>query len=164
MTEKYEYCSTVPRIFVQDCSYIWLYMVVFFCDLCFLSRTNMCVMKWSENVMLFGIKRNCNLLDLDKVSPKLASKNLVRSKSKPRFKIFSVLFYRKGFPYGLLQAENIRSACYSWVVLSKLLAARKANFFISTRAHKKIAVLACSWMLAKTIHTTYICYTKDFVK
>ena len=36
-------------------------------------------------------------------------------------------------------------------VLSKLLAARKAIFFISTRARKKIAVLACSRMLAKTI-------------
>ena len=33
-----------------------------------------------------------------------------------------------GFPYGLLQAENIRSARCSRVVLSKLLAARKGNF------------------------------------
>ena len=49
-------------------------------------------MKWSENVTLFGIQRNCNWLDLDKVSLKLASKNLVRSKLKPRFKILSVLF------------------------------------------------------------------------
>ena len=40
----------------------------------------------------------------------------------------------------MLQAENIRSARYSRVVLSKLLAARKANFF-SARARKKIAVL-----------------------
>ena len=45
-----------------------------------------------------------------------------------RFKIFSVLFFKKGFPYGLLQAENIRSARCLRVVLSKLLAARKANF------------------------------------
>ena len=36
-------------------------------------------------------------------------------------------------------------------VLSKLPAARKAMFFISARARKKIAVLACSRMLAKTI-------------
>ena len=43
--------------------------------------------KW--NVTSFGIKRDC--LDLDKVSLKLASKNLVRSELKPRFKIFSVL-------------------------------------------------------------------------
>ena len=49
-------------------------------------------MKWSENVKSFGIKRNCNWLDFDKVSLKLASKNLVCSKLKPRFKIFSVLF------------------------------------------------------------------------
>ena len=89
------------------------------CDLCFLIGTNSCVMKWSENVTSFGIKRDCNWLDLDKVSLKLASKNLVHSKLKP---------HGKGFPYGLLQAENIRSACCSRVVLSKLLAARKANF------------------------------------
>ena len=66
--------------------------------------------------------------DLDKVSLKLASKNLVRSKLKPRCKIFSVLFQRKGFPYGLLEGENIRKARCSRVVLSKLLSARKANF------------------------------------
>ena len=46
--------------------------------------------KWKCDVI--GIKRDCNWLDLDKVSLKLASKNLVRSKLKPRFKIFSVLF------------------------------------------------------------------------
>ena len=34
----------------------------------------------------------------------------------------------KGFPYGLLQGENIRSARCLRFVLSKLLAARKANF------------------------------------
>ena len=61
-------------------------------DLCFLIGTNSCVMKRSENVTLFGIKRNCNWLDLDKVSLKLACKNLVRSELKPRFKILSVLF------------------------------------------------------------------------
>ena len=49
-------------------------------------------MKWSENVTSFGIKRDCKWLDLDKVSLKLASNNLVRSKLKPRFTIFSVLF------------------------------------------------------------------------
>ena len=43
----------------------------------------------------------------------------VRSKLKPRFKIFSVLFFKKGFPYVLLQAENIRSARCSRVVISK---------------------------------------------
>ena len=59
------------------------------CDLCFLIRTNMCMMKYSGNVTSFGIKRDC---DSDKVSLKLASKNLVLSKLKPRFKIFSVLF------------------------------------------------------------------------
>ena len=47
---------------------------------------------WSENVTSFGIKRDCNWLDLDKVSLKVASKNLVRSKLKPSFKIFSVSF------------------------------------------------------------------------
>ena len=41
----------------------------------------------------------------------------------------------------MLQAENTRSARYSRFVLSKLLAARKANFFIPARARKKIAVL-----------------------
>ena len=46
----------------------------------------------SENVTSFGIKRDCNWLDLDKVSLKLTSENLVRSKLKPRFKILSVLF------------------------------------------------------------------------
>ena len=35
---------------------------------------------------------------------------------------------KKGFPYGLLQAENIRSPRCLRFVLSKLLAARKANF------------------------------------
>ena len=35
---------------------------------------------------------------------------------------------KKGFPYGLLQAENIGSARCLRFVLSKLLAARKANF------------------------------------
>ena len=35
---------------------------------------------------------DCNWLDLDKVSLKLASQNLLRSKLKPRCKIFSVLF------------------------------------------------------------------------
>ena len=44
-----------------------------------------------ENVTSFGIKRDCNWLDLDKVSLKLASKNLLRSKLKPCIKIFSVL-------------------------------------------------------------------------
>ena len=47
---------------------------------------------WSESVTSFGIKRDCNWLDLDKVSLKVASKNLVRSKLKPSFKIFSVSF------------------------------------------------------------------------
>ena len=37
-------------------------------------------------------------------------------------------FKKKGFPYGLLQAENIRSAPCLRFVLSKLLAASKANF------------------------------------
>ena len=36
-------------------------------------------MKWSENVTSFGIKRDCNWLDLDNVSHKQGSKNLVRS-------------------------------------------------------------------------------------
>ena len=53
-------------------------------------------MKWSENVTLFGM-RDCNWLDLHKVSLKLASKNLVRSKLKPRIKIFSVYFNEKDF-------------------------------------------------------------------
>ena len=50
------------------------------------------VTMWSENVMSFGIKLVYNWLDLDKVSLKVASKNLVRSKLKPSFKIFSVSF------------------------------------------------------------------------
>ena len=62
------------------------------CDFFFLIHTNMCVMKLSENEMSFGIKRDCNWLDLDKVSLKLASKNLARSKLKSRLKISSVLF------------------------------------------------------------------------
>ena len=116
------------------------------CDLCFLIHTNTCAMKSSENVTSFGIKRDCSWIGLDKVSLKLASKNFVGSKLKPRFKIFSVLFKKKkGFPYGLLQAENIRSlrsARCSRVVLSKLLAAPKmSKFFISARARKKVAVL-----------------------
>ena len=46
----------------------------------------------------------------------------------------------------------IRSARCSRVVLSKLLAVcSQSKFFISARARKKIAVLACSRMLAKTI-------------
>ena len=57
----------------------------------------------------------------------LGLRGWVRSKLKPRFKIFSVLFFKKGFPYGLLQAENMRSARCSRVVISKLLAARKAK-------------------------------------
>ena len=104
------------------------------CNLCFLIHTNTCAVKSSENVTSFGIKRDCNWLDLDKVSLKLASKNLVGSKLKPRFKIFSVLFKKKGFPYGLLQAENIRSlrsARCSRVVLSKLLAASKMSKFFN---------------------------------
>ena len=72
-------------------------------------------------------------------------------KLKPRFKIFSVLFQRKGFPYGLLQAENIRSARCSRVVLSKLLAARKANFLSLHVLAKKSQYSGCSRMLAKTI-------------
>ena len=100
-------------------------MVVLLCTFAFWSvRTRAW---WSEAK---GIKRDCNWLDLDKVSLKLVSKNLVRSKFKPRFKIFSVLFKRKGFSYGLLQAENIRSARCSRVLLSILLAARKANFYL----------------------------------
>ena len=49
--------------------------------------------------------------------------------------------------------ENMRSARCLRIVLFKLLAARKleANFFISARARKKVAVLACSRILAKTI-------------
>ena len=101
------------------------------CDLCFLIHTNTCAMKSSENVTSFGIKRDCNWLDLDKVSLKLASKNLVGSKLKHCFKIFLL---KKGFPYGLLKAENIRSlrsARCSRVVLSKLLAASKMSKFFN---------------------------------
>ena len=71
-------------------------MVIYGCsssNLCFLIHTNKCAVKSSENVTSFGIKRDCNWLDLDKVSLKLASKNLVGSKLKPRFKIFSVFFF-----------------------------------------------------------------------
>ena len=94
---------------------------------------------WSEGKVWRHLASNATAhwLDLDKVSRKLASKHLVGSKLKPRFKIFSVLLKKKGFLYGLLQAENIRSARCSRVLPSKLLAARKANFFISARARKK---------------------------
>ena len=67
-----------------------IYTVVLYgcssCDLCFLIRKNTCMKSKAE------IKRDCNWLNLNKVSLKLASKNLVSSKLKPRFKIFSVLF------------------------------------------------------------------------
>ena len=66
-------------------------MVVIYCsscDRCFLIHTN----TRDEVKQKCDIKPDCNWLDLDKVSLKLASKNLVRSKLKPRFKIFSVLF------------------------------------------------------------------------
>ena len=59
--------------------------------------------------------------------------------------------YGKGFPYGLLQAENTRSARCSRVVLSKLLAARKANFLSLLELAKKSQCSKCSRMLAKTI-------------
>ena len=71
--------------------YIWCSS----CDLCFLIRTNMCVMKWSENVMSFNIKHDCNCLDLDKVSLKRTSKNLVRSKLKPSFKIVCFILNKR---------------------------------------------------------------------
>ena len=74
------------------------YMVIYgcsSCDLCFLIRTNTCVMKRSENVTSSGIKRNCNWLNIDKVSLKLVSKNLIRSKLKPCLKIDYFLFYFK---------------------------------------------------------------------
>ena len=59
--------------------------------------------------------------------------------------------YGKGFPYGLLQAENIRIARCSRVVLSKLLVARKANFLSLLVLAKKSQCSKCSRMLAKTI-------------
>ena len=55
----------------------------------------------------------------------------------------------------MLKAENIRSAHCS-PVLSKLLAARKANFLSLLVLAKKIAVLARSRMLAKTIRHPYV--------
>ena len=88
MLSKYTIFSTVLSKIVAIYGYIWCSS----CDLCFLIHTNMCVMKWSENVMSFNIKHDCNCLDLDKVSLKRASKNLVHSKLKPSFKILSVLF------------------------------------------------------------------------
>ena len=89
----------------------------------------------------FSLLVDCNWLDLDKVSLKLASKNLVRSKLKPHFEIFSVSFYLKkriSIIYGLLQAENIRSARSTRILLSKLLAARKANFLSLLVLAKKL--------------------------
>ena len=73
-------------------------MVIYGCsssNLCFLIHTNTCAVKSSENVTSFGIKRDCNWLDLDKVSLKLASKNLVGCKLKHCFKIFSFFFFLK---------------------------------------------------------------------
>ena len=60
-------------------------------------------------------------------------------------------FKQKGSPCGLLEAENITSARCSRVVLSKLLAARKANFLFLLVLAKKSQCSACSRMLAKTI-------------
>ena len=57
-------------------------------------------MKWSENVTSFGIKRDCNWLNLDKVSLKLASKNFCFILKK-RISIF----YACSNPYGTLRAE-----------------------------------------------------------
>ena len=72
--------------------------------------------------------------------------------------MFSVSFQRKG-TYGLLQAENIRSARCSRAVLSKLFAAREANFLSLLVLAKKVAVLACSRRLAKTIrHPFFLLY------
>ena len=48
--------------------------------------------KRKRDVIWHQTRLYLNWLDLDKVSLKLASKNLVLSKLKPRFKIFSVLF------------------------------------------------------------------------
>ena len=75
----------------------------------------------------FPLLVDCNWLDHDKVSLKLASKNLVHSKLKPRFEIFCFILKKRISLYGLLQAEH-KSARSSRVVLPKLLAARKANF------------------------------------
>ena len=86
------------------------------CDLWFLIRTNTRVMKWSENVKSFGIKHNCNWLDLDKVSLKLAYKNLVCSKLKPILKYF--LFYFK--------EKDFHMDCCKWKIW-EVLTARKAN-------------------------------------
>ena len=65
--------------------------------------------------------------------------------------MFSVLFKKKGFPYGLLQVENIRSARCLRVVLSKLLA--KQIFYLCLCLQKNRS--AC--MLAKTIRHPCLC-------
>ena len=95
--------------------------------------------------IIIETRRRCreNNKNGEKVSLKLASKNLVRSKLKAP--------YGRGFPYGLLQAENTRSARCSRVVLSKLLAARQANFLSLLVLAKKSQCSKCSRMLAKTI-------------
>ena len=55
MLSKYTIFSTVLSKIVAIYGYIWCSS----CDLCFLIRTNTCVMKWSENVMSFNIKHDC---------------------------------------------------------------------------------------------------------
>ena len=68
-----------------------------------------------------------------------------------RFKIFCFILKKRISIYGLLQTENITSARCLWVVVSKLLAARKANFLSLLMLAKKLQCSACSPMLAKTI-------------
>ena len=105
-----------------------------------------------ENVTSFGIKHDCNWLDLDKVSLKLASKNLVRSKLKPVLKCFLFYFKEKDFHMDCCKRKisEVLAARELYSLNCSLLA--KLFFkFISARARKNLTVLACSRMLAKTI-------------
>ena len=88
-------------------------MVIYGCsssNLCFLIHTNKCAVKSSENVTSFGIKRDCNWLDLDKVSLKLASKNLVGSKLKHCFKIFYFLFFKKRISIWIVESGKYKKS------------------------------------------------------
>ena len=102
-----------------------LYMVVLLVTFAFWSVPTRAW--WRENVTSFGIKRDCNWLDFDKVSLKLASKNLLHSKLKPRFKIFSVLLFLKKRISIWIAASGKYKKC-SLLASCTHSTARKANF------------------------------------
>ena len=112
-------------------------------------------MKWSENVTSFGIKRDCNWLDLDNVSHKQGSKNLVRSilgdpgavsrvERKSRTKVFK---YGRKSPWLLTPTElfqKIEADAASW------LSAKNALYYCAQSAN------SFSWVLFIGSYTTAI--------